>query len=186
MWKTEQEMIWNAKNCTTCEKIKLSHCYMFYGHSSKRVVGVWHVAVCLVREYEMAIFHFERVMVHKAKIWISQVVFSPRCTCPGPTWACNITTAPAAHEVTLQACLQCEMLSGWNHPKRGFVYWEMGNTTGGEWRSCLASLVICNTRVAHVSPEVWKAWELPELFAFPFWVPILAIPSKLIIRTKKF
>lgn len=50
MWKTEQEMIWNAKNCTTCEKIKLSHCYMFYVHSSKRVAGVWHAAVCLVKE----------------------------------------------------------------------------------------------------------------------------------------
>lgn len=51
MWKTEQEMIWNAKNCTACKKIKLSHCYMLYVHAFKRVVvGVWHVAVCLAEE----------------------------------------------------------------------------------------------------------------------------------------
>lgn len=148
----------------------------------------WSLTRCCMlswREYEMTIFHFKRVIAYKTKIWISQVVFSPWCTCPGPTRACSITVAPAAHEVTLQACLQCEMLLGWNHPKHGLVYWEMGNTTWGEWRSCLASLVIHNMWVSRVSPEVWKAWELSELFAFPFWLLILAILSKLITRAKK-
>lgn len=95
--------------------------------------------LCASREYEMAIFHFERVMVHKAKIWISQVVFSPRCTCPGPTWACGSTMAPAAHEVTLQARLHMRCYQGETTPSVDLFTgkWEiqLGENGGAAWRA---------------------------------------------------